>query len=189
MRGCLNLGALHIYSQRPNEALVYLKKALALAELTGDETSRGRIYINMGLAHIIGGNLTQAESYVLQAQTLLQKYTNTAELARAWDSLAAIYVRQGKPAEAIALSENALTVWRQLKNTEDEITTLMDLVEYELAGGNRQQAVLRLREVEHRIGPHKDTPYRHHLPRLVAMRRSLTEHIPQQAATDELTDN
>ena len=184
MRGFLNLGSLYIYSNRPDEALAYFKKTLHLAELTGDEITIGRIYLNMGLAHIMGENFTQAETYVQLAETIFRQYANTAELARAWDSLAVIHFRRGKCAEAILLSENSLKIWQHLKNTEDGINTLMDLIEYELGRGNRQQAALRLDEVEQLIGPLENTLYRHHLPRLVEISRSLTEQTPQQAATD-----
>ena len=154
----------------------YLEKALHLAKLTGDETTIGRIYVNMGHANILGGDLAKAETYARRAETIFRQYSNVAELARVWGNLGIIYSRQGKWHEAISHLENSLSIWRNLKNNIDEINTLMDIIEYELARGNRHQAQVRLKEVEQLIRPDYDNvQYRHLQPHLDKLRRSLIE--------------
>lgn len=186
MRGFINLGGLCIKMEQPAEALAYLEKALHLAQLSGDETAIGLIYQNMGLAQTIGGDLTQAEAYVRRADAIFRQYSNSEGLARGWHFLGAIYFQQDRRPEAILCLENALAGWRNLKNKIDEINTLLDLIEYdERAGGDQQRALARLQEAERLLGSEQANPYHRHLQlRLAEIRRSLTEPILQQAATD-----
>lgn len=176
MRVLINLGGLHIKMEQPNEALGYLEKALDQAKLTGDEITIGRIYVNMGHTHIIGADLAKAEAHTRRAETIFRQYSNAAELARVWGNLGVIYSRQGKWDEAISNLENSLAMWRNLKNNIDEINTLMDMIEYELAKGNRQQARVRIKEVDQLIRSNQDNvQYRHLQSRLDKLRHGLTE--------------
>lgn len=182
LRGFTNLSTLFVDSERPAQARHYLKKALDLAQSTRDEATAGTVYLNIGLANILTGEFTDAETHLRQAEKIFRDYANVAALARVWDSLGAVHFHQEKYTEAIAYLEQSLEIWRNLKNTEDEINTLLDLVEYNLAQKNHKQATIRLNELTRLVGPDCENKfYHHHQPRFRDLRRSLRD----QTATEE----
>ena len=121
----------------------------------------------------------------MSCSEIFRQFSNPAELARVWGNLGTIYSRQGKWNEATLHLGNSLEAWRNLKNKINEINTLIDMIEYELVRGNLQRAEIRLKEVEQLVEPdYEKAQYRHFWPRLTKYRRSLTEQLLQQAATD-----
>ena len=177
MRGFINFSALSIKTGRLDEAITYLEQALHQAQQAGEETEIGTIYMNMGYAHRLRGDLNRAEAYARRAETIFRKFSNLTGLAQVQDNLGVVYRHQERWSKAMLYLEQALQGWRNLGNEVGEIETLTDLIECELARGNRRQAAARLQEVERLIGPeYRRTRYDDLRRRLVKCRRSLTEH-------------
>lgn len=174
MRGFINFSALSNEMKQPDKTIAYLEKAFQFARLTGDETNLGRIYVNMGVAHRLKGNLAQAETYAKKAEAIFAKLSDVAELVRVRGNLGVVYRHQGRWPEAMSHLENALDTWRKLKNSVGEIDVLLDMVECELARGDRPQAMARLAAAEKLFGKSNGS-YRHFQARLAEYRRGLTE--------------
>lgn len=178
MRGLINLSALFIEMETPNEAILHLQKALYQATLSGEETEIGAIYENLSLAHRLKGEVTQAESYLWQAEEIFKRSRDTVKLARLWKNLARILLDQGKWQEATSYLENALQASRNSNNKNEELRILLDIAESELARGNSEQGAIQLEALETLIIQYSRGEQRHHLEqRLAKYRRSLAEHL------------
>jgi tetratricopeptide (TPR) repeat protein len=152
MRGFINFSVLYLKRGQPHKAMNYLEKALYQAQQTGEGTEVGTIYMNMGLAYRLKGDLKKAEIYAKQAEAIFRRYSNATGLAQVLDNLGVVYLHQGDWQKAFFYLESSLQVWRNLGSKIGEIEVLIDMIDCELARGNRQQAMVRLKEVEHLIG-------------------------------------
>lgn len=157
MRGLINLSSLYIEGENGSEALKQTLNAVHQARLTGEESELGTIYLNMGVANRIEGELAQAETCIRQAEAIFRQYTDQLGVALAWISLGTIYTDQKKWPEAREYLEAALELCRGLKNDYCHVNALMSLVEYELTQRHRQGAAARLRELEQFIHAGKRT--------------------------------
>lgn len=176
MRGLTNLSTLYLRMEQAEPALNCLTQALQQATLAGEEAIIGRIYMNMGLAYTISRDFPAAEMYTRQAEIIFQQYSDINGLARIWGNLGVIYAHQGKWSEALLHFEKSLQTWRNLGLKEDEIMTLIDLVESEQIRDNHEQAHTYLQEVEHLLGPNRESYlYRYLQPRLTQCRRKLED--------------
>jgi tetratricopeptide (TPR) repeat protein len=151
MYGYMNLGVLYVYTKQADQALLFSEKALDRARNAGGELDVGNIYINMGLAHQLKGDLATAEKLTWQAEAIFRRFSNLIGLAHAHENLGLIYLEQQKwPETGLHLAE-ALAAWRTLGNKHNEIQTAGYLAKYELARGNFQEAKLWLKEAEERL--------------------------------------
>ena len=176
MRGFINLGLLYIEKEEANKALNYLENAFHQASLTGEETELGLIYLNMGVAYKFNGEPVQAEAKARQAETIFKRSSNLMGLALAWINLGGAYIDQRMWEKAKGYLDTALEASRNLKNEYSEIRALMGIVEYELARGNDQQAIIHLNELEFLIQSHNwNVNYLQLKSQLEKYRRSLTE--------------
>ncbi len=168
MYGYINLGVLCIESGNFDQALPDLEKALQQATLTGEEAYIGKIYLNMGIVYRLRGELSQAEAYARQAEKIFRRFSNLRELANVWSNLGLACLDQGKWAEARQYLDVSLEARRKLHHQYDEIKSLIHLLEYELALGNRKKARAQLHEVERLIDPHRQVELSRHLQSLLA---------------------
>lgn len=145
MRGLNNLSLLFVDSGNPAAAFPYLDRALELARLTGEAIEIANIYTNLGLAYRLTGDLYQAEVYSRQAEDIYLEVSNLAKLPSVWQNLARTYLDQGNWTEAQRRLEAALDTQRRLKDRYGETITLICFIEYELARGNREQAMAHWR--------------------------------------------
>lgn len=140
MYGLMNLGVLYIDLDDFEAALIYAKKALQQARLTGDELMEGTIYINCGNAARLNGQLRQAEQYIHQGEAIFRHFNHTRGLALATENLGMVYLYQQRWDEAAALLKSALEMWIHLKNAFREIRTLALLTTGYLIDGDPHQA-------------------------------------------------
>lgn len=148
VHGFENLGMLYYEIGNTNEALVYLEKALDQVRFTGAEAEFGNIWTNMGLVYHQNGDSEQAEIYMVRAETIFSRFSDALGLARVWGSLGRVYLHQNKWTDAIQYLEKSLIVHRHLNNTDGQIKTLIDIVEYEFAIKDYSQTTLRLNALE-----------------------------------------
>lgn len=182
MYGLMNLGMLYVETDQPAEALACSVKALEQAELTGEELEIGKIYMNMGMAYRLQGDLSQAESYNRQAETIFRRFFNVEGIADSLENLGLIYLEQQHYAEALEHLESALTNWRALNNKHDEIKTMLYLAQAELAQGNHQGAAVWFKEAESELGRYPQIGRYYQLPAQVEqLRHSLAEVAVCQA--------
>jgi tetratricopeptide (TPR) repeat protein len=148
MRGCINLGVLDIEANRPDDALGHLEKALYQAKLTGEEAEMGTIYMNMGLAFMLKGELSQAETRTRQAQRIFDRFSNSLMIALVWANLGKICMLQEKWPEASHHLEATFATWSNLNHTYGKAETLRYLIECDLALGNQLQTWQRFSQLE-----------------------------------------
>jgi len=151
MRGFINLGMLYAEMHQSDEAIAHLKKALEQAQLSGEESEIGTIYLNMGAAYRINGDPVKAEECAWKAEAVFRKFSDSIGLADVQDNLGLACLDQAKWQETKLHFEAALKSWHDFENRYAEIRTLTYLVEYELAVGNRHQATRQFAEVERLI--------------------------------------
>lgn len=180
MRGCTNLGLLYTdVVQVPDKALFYLTKSLRCAEKIGDQTEIGTIHTNIGFAHTLDANLSQAEIHTHQAETIFRRLSNSKELANVLENLALIYLKRQSWTEAVAFMEEALAIRQTLGHKPDEIQAILYLAEYELAGGNGAEADQRLRQAEDQL---RANPHLHHVYELQAQVTKLRRRLARSAS-------
>ncbi|MBE7471842.1 MAG: tetratricopeptide repeat protein [Anaerolineales bacterium] len=153
MRGFINQSALYLEREHPdpNEALVFLEKALQQARLTGEEGEIGRISANMAIAYRLKGELLQAEVYSQQAEAVFRRFSDSLELARLWSNRGLIYLDQKEWPKAYSFLKASLEMWRSLHYKYGEVEVLLHLANYDLAREQHQQAAIQLDKLEHLI--------------------------------------
>jgi len=188
MRGFNHLGLLFIETARLELALYYLEEALRLARRTGEESLAGTICLNLALAHNrLTKDYDEAERYARQAEAICRRHADRIGQTRTWGVLGMACLGQGKIEEARRLLSVSLAQWRALPDKQGEIDVLLDMVECELAAGNREGATRRLREAESLIKqPLCSNLHRYFQPRLEACRRRLAGRETRSAAAFEI---
>jgi tetratricopeptide (TPR) repeat protein len=125
--GYMNLGVLYLEMERPECSLFWSEKALHQAKRTGDELAIGRILNNFGIAYLQSGNLEEAESNILKAETIANRYSYLLGLAQTWDSLGTVYHEQKKLDKAIHYLEKSRELHCDLGNKSGELKILAEL--------------------------------------------------------------
>jgi tetratricopeptide (TPR) repeat protein len=183
--GLSNLGSLYADMDLPNQALPYLEKALQLAKTTGEEVQMANIYLNIGFAYRLKNEFNQAATYIWQAETIYRRFSNAIGVAQVQVNLGLLRLAQERLSEAKSYLEEALQAWDNLGNVYKKITTLIYLLEYELARGRPQQATRKLAQIDRLIGQANQDRHAPHWEALLAEhRRSLKNYLAQQAAAD-----
>ncbi|HEX9925127.1 MAG TPA: tetratricopeptide repeat protein [Anaerolineae bacterium] len=185
MRGFINLGMLYAEMEDSDEAIAHLKKALQQAQLSGEESEIGTIYLNMGAAYRINGEPVKAEECAWKAESVFQRFSDPLGLAWVKHNLGLAFLDQGKWQEAKLHLETALQVWRTTTNKYWEIMTLLGLVEFELGLNNLSEAAMQLTEVEYLIIKYsQDVQDGRWRSMLEKYRRSLTEKSQENSVAD-----
>ena len=86
------------------------ERALALYERHGDMLATARILNNLGGIEFLLGNVGEAEAYLLRATESASSAESDPDLAQAVNSLAQVYLRTGRPAEARARAQRAVEI-------------------------------------------------------------------------------
>ena len=86
------------------------ERALALYERHGDMLATARILNNLGGIEFLLGNVGEAEAYLLRATESASSAESDPDLAQAVNSLARVYLRTGRPAEARARAQRAVEI-------------------------------------------------------------------------------
>jgi tetratricopeptide (TPR) repeat protein len=148
MRGYLNLGWLFNEMKQPDEARVYLEKALRQARLIGDELNLGIIYLNMGITFLLEGAFTKAEAYSRKAEAIMRRLSASYGLANTLENLGLIYLKQGRWHEARSHLGQALELWQILGNKFGEIHVKIYWAESELLQGHKTLAHRHFAELQ-----------------------------------------
>jgi tetratricopeptide (TPR) repeat protein len=178
MSGLMNLGLLHIEIRDADQSLIYLEKARQEARLSGAEVEMGRIFQNIGVSYRIKEELRPAEAHLRHAEQIFKKVSNLVELARVWNNLGLVYLDQGRWAKARQYLTASLDTRRKLNHFFGELYTLIHLIEYDLARGDRTQALLKLNYVEPLIVQRQHFGLYHQLETMLARYR----HVLARAA-------
>lgn len=97
------------------------ERALALYERHGDVLSTARILNNLGVINFLLGNPVAAEDYLLSAADTSSRAQSDVDLAQAVNSLAQLYLRTGRPAEARARAQRAVELLTGRADFRDEL--------------------------------------------------------------------
>ncbi len=97
------------------------ERALALYERHGDTLSMARILNNLGGIEFLLGNVDEAEAYLLRATESASRAESDPDLAQAVNSLAQVYLRTGRPAEARARAQRAVEILAERTDFRDEL--------------------------------------------------------------------
>ncbi len=108
----------------------------------------------MGMAWRDNGDLTQAESYLRQAETIFRRDANHHGLAQVWGHLGILYLQQAKWSKARPLLQNSRLTFRTVQDIDGELKALTYLIECELASEEPAHAELYLTEAEHLLALH-----------------------------------
>ncbi|MEM7028896.1 MAG: tetratricopeptide repeat protein [Chloroflexota bacterium] len=128
MYGFLNLSLLNIEAERPEQALYYTEQALIQANVSGETSEIGSIYLNMSYAHYLNNNLEEAKSYAYQSEKVYRQYANTRYLILTWISLGEIFLEQKKFEKAKNYLESALYHCQEHRYNYGEIRAIIALI-------------------------------------------------------------
>ncbi len=122
-----NLMADEYKSIEPNKTIFYAKKALELAKKTEHFIEQGTSYNNLGNANIIIGNYTEALDYFTKAQIVFEKELTVVSqsnvknvkdgLARAYGSIAYVFMEQSSYDKALQFNFKALRIYEETQNS------------------------------------------------------------------------
>lgn len=182
MRGLINLGLFYLKTDKSDKALLYLKEAVNQAKLSGEEVEIATIYFNISVVNRLNGNLEEAERYIQKAEKTYKKFSNSVGLAYVWNDLGMIYVQKKDWQNAKSYLEASLEMWRKLQNEGKEIEVLLDMIEYELAQDNKQQACKQLEHINDLINQYNvQKKFPNLMKRFRAYRCSLSGNSPDEA--------
>jgi tetratricopeptide (TPR) repeat protein len=114
-------------------AACYAEQALAVYRRLGDRLSTARILNNLGGIRFLLGRHDAAETTLLEATEAAAVAGSDADLAQAVNSLAQVYLRIGRPAEARARSLRAVELLAERVDFRDELGNAQLLVAQSLA--------------------------------------------------------
>ncbi len=97
------------------------ERALALYERHGDVLATARILNNLGGIEFLLGNVAEAEAYLLRATESASRAESEPDLAQAVNSLAQVYLRTGRPAEARLRAQRAVELLSDRADFRDEL--------------------------------------------------------------------
>ena len=97
------------------------ERALALYERFGDVLSTARILNNLGVINFLLGEVPAAESYLLSAAEKASLAQSDVDLAQSVNSLAQLYLRTGRPAEARVRAQRAVELLAGRNDFRDEL--------------------------------------------------------------------
>jgi tetratricopeptide (TPR) repeat protein len=167
MRGYVNLGWFHVETEQPSQIIEYSRKALHQADLTGEVSQIGAIYLNMSCAFRLQGAAKQAEAYARRAIKIFSQYEHSLYLPSAWINLGEALLDQGQKEAAGQYLEAALKEFQRLDYGYGEIKTLLALIEYDRMTDQSAQIDIWFGLAETRIAQLKQAPQRDHFQTLL----------------------
>ncbi len=129
-----NLGTYHLAGGKPNEALTFLNRALAVDQQTGNTFNEAYDLGTLGKIHAALQEPAKALAFFEQAMTLHRKVGNRLGIAQTLNGMGLAHDQLGDLPKAIAAYEEALESYRQFGNPEQESESLNAL-----AGLHRKQ--------------------------------------------------
>lgn len=135
-----NLGVIYYKQKRYKESLDYYNKALALL-VPKDFFARAALYTNISQVYKSKKQYQVASEYLTKALELQKKTHNDHYILTAIRDLAEIQALSGKKADALRLSDKALTLCRKLNIPSETAETYRILTDASLALGDTAQAM------------------------------------------------
>ena len=135
------LGAVYTAQGAPDVALEYLEDALAELREVGDPRTIAWTLSRLGTVHRDRGDLERAAEHQLEAIEALADRGTSVDVAAFRERLAFVRTRQGRPADACALFEQALAVRRAHRDRFGEAHGLCGLGEAQRVLGRAADAV------------------------------------------------
>jgi tetratricopeptide (TPR) repeat protein len=114
-RICVNLGGVYLIRGENNAALHSMRRALNLAERTGDLPNMAFVMVNLGGVAHRSGNLQEAEHCLKQGLALCEQVNDRERLSWCHADLAAVQIDQGYFQEARENILRAITIGRAIK--------------------------------------------------------------------------
>ncbi|WP_053739443.1 AfsR/SARP family transcriptional regulator [Nocardia sp. NRRL S-836] len=152
------LGQVHVFQGRPDRAVAALLAVRDKAERVADEVERANYLATLGDYLGLAGDHDRALAVGEQARAVLRASDRApgSVTCRNLESLAALHLRAGRHAEAVALYEESIGLLRSMRATYNLAHSLVLLGKVHQEMGDSEQCEAHLQEAEAIIGDRDD---------------------------------
>ncbi len=155
-----NLGYLHFFLGRTQQALSAAEEALDLSRQAGDRRLQAQSLSVLGEAHYGLGDMEEALAYQNQALALWRDLQDRRGQAQSLVACGYAYGQMSKSRDAIDSFNKAFSLWRAVHSARGEAATLIALGNIQNKLGEKQEALNLFFQAKRLLDPIGDTSYK-----------------------------
>lgn len=137
-----NMGIIYVTAGKPDQALPYLQRALAIAQELNDRAVESSIYLRLGQVYLLNEQFSRASDYLNRSLELALELDTKETLMGAYEVLSDLYTKQGRYREAL----NYYKLHAAIKDTltrKERFEQISDMqVKYETEATEKENALL-----------------------------------------------
>ncbi len=137
-----NMGIIYVTAGKPDMALPYLRRALAIAQELNDRAVESSVYLRLGQVYLLFENYSRASEYLNSSLELALELDTKETQMGVYEVLSDLYLKQGRYREALNYFKLHAAIKDTLTRKErlDQITEMQ--VKYETEATEKENALL-----------------------------------------------
>ncbi len=137
-----NIGIIYVTAGKPDMALPYLRRALAIAQELNDRAVESNIYLRLGQVYLLSENYGRASEYLNRSLELALELDTKETLMGVYEVLSDLYIKEGRFREALNYFKLHAAIKDTLTKKErlEQITEMQ--VKYETEATEKENALL-----------------------------------------------
>jgi tetratricopeptide (TPR) repeat protein len=137
-----NMGIIYVTAGKPDLALPYLQRALAIAQELNDRAVESSVYLRLGQVYLLYENYNRASEYLNSSLGIALALDTKETLSEVYEILSDLYVKQGRYREALDYFRLHAAIKDTLTRKErlEQITEMQ--VKYETEATEKENALL-----------------------------------------------
>ena len=137
-----NMGIIYVTAGKPDLALPYLQRALAIAQELNDRAVESSIYLRLGQVYLLFENYGRASEYLNSSLYIALELDTKETLMGVYEVLSDLYIKQGRYREALDFFKLHAAIKDTLTRKErlEQITEMQ--VKYETEATEKENALL-----------------------------------------------
>ncbi len=137
-----NIGIIYVTAGKPDMALPYLQRALAIAQELNDRAVESSVYLRLGQVYLLFENFGRAREYLNSSLEIALELDTKETLMEVYEVLSDLYLKQGRYRDALSYFKLHAAIKDTLTRKErmDQITEMQ--VKYETEATEKENALL-----------------------------------------------
>ena len=103
---------------KPEDAIDYAKKGIALAEKTGDKKSLAKIAHGLGTFYYLRANYPTALNYCLKSLSIREELHDSTNMAKSYNNIGLIYYEENNLVQALKFHNKSVAIKEKLKDNK-----------------------------------------------------------------------